>query len=365
MPGFTTVRGRRRLRACRGGWTLAALVAAICIAPAMAASSPSAVQGVHLLPAGNRVSVVVQLDRTVAATPVSVSDKDAFVVDIGPVQTAAVAAVLRPSTSRLVREVRIDPLTNAAHQSIVRVRVKLQTRAAGSVRVADARVYLDFSPATQPAPPMNAAVASANTPLPAPAEKAPRSGTPQLPGSVDVPTTVLDQARVLANVPDVKALVDLRAKAARRAGDPARLKQELAQIDEYLAEAQRLQLEKDARLFRAHQHEDYLAVLRRAAADLDEIGGMLKSTTLTAGELSGIRAKAVQITSRLHAAPAPSQAGQQHTALCAAADETVSALAAGVTADPRGIASTALASIERTRAAVTAGIAAASDPHSN
>ena len=77
----------------------------------------------------------------------------------------------------------------------------------------------------------------------------------------------------------MKGLVDLRTRTAQLAaattstdaGDSARLNQELAQIDEYLVEAQRLQLAKDAQLFRRHQFEEYVSAVRQVAAERGEV----------------------------------------------------------------------------------------------
>jgi hypothetical protein len=168
---------------------------------------------------------------------------------------------------------------------------------------------------------------------------------------------VLERAEAYAKIPDVKALVDLRTRAAQPSGESAGQKEELARIDEYLIEAQRFQLAKDAEVFRKHQLEEYLGVLRRAAADIDEIGARLKSTAPSTGALSDLRAKSVQVASRLHAVPPPSQFESQHTAACAAADDAVAALAGASTGDP---ARATVPALEHTRSALRAAIAAAS-----
>lgn len=359
---------RRRVSRFLRGSVLAVLAAAMRIAPTAAAAAPSVVRGVYLLPAGNRVSVVVDFDRSVGATRVDVRETDTFVVDIGPVSKAAVAEVLRTSTSRLVREVRIDPLTNAAHQPMVRVHVKMQTRAAGSVRVADRRVYLDFAPASaQPPDPTIVTSRPAAAVMP-PDKKEAQLVSPTAGPPAGIPVNaVLDRAKALAELPDVKGLVDLRTRAAQLAAttstdvapDGGQKNLELAQIDEYLAKAQQLQLAKDAQLFRRHQVEEYVDALRRTATDLDKIGIGLKSTTATGGDLSDLHIKSIQVATRLHAIQAPSEFADRHAAACTAADEAVASLG-NTSGDPRTVMAGASAAIERARAALKEGLVAAS-----
>ena len=147
--------------------TLAVVWAAIAVSPLAAATGQSVVRSVHLLPAGNRTSLVIELDSKVAgAKKVELHETDEFVVDIGPVPAEPAAEILRAGAeSYLIREVKILRITNASRQLMVRVQVKLQSAATGTVRVADRRVYLDFVPAAdQPAPAVLAATGPATPP---------------------------------------------------------------------------------------------------------------------------------------------------------------------------------------------------------
>jgi len=149
------------------GATLA-VVCATTASPLAAAIGRSVVRSVHLLPAGNRTSLVIELEGKVAgAKKVDGRQSDEFVVEIGPVAAEPAAEILRAGPeSGLIREVKILRGPNGSPQLMVRVQVKLQAAATGTVRIADRRVYLDFAPtASRPAP----AVLAATTPAPPPA----------------------------------------------------------------------------------------------------------------------------------------------------------------------------------------------------
>lgn len=358
--------------------TLAVVCAAITVSPLAAVPGQSVVRSVHLLPAGNRTSLVIELESTVAgANTVDVHETDEFVVDIGPVAAEPAAQILRAgAASPLIREVKILRITSASRQPMVRVQVKLQAAATGTVRVADRRVYLDFVPtadrpepavlaATTPAAPPAVSTASRVTPTvvppPSGVTPAPLAATrqPSAPEG-ESPDTWLERAKTLSQIPDVKGLTALRARVATSTSNPADgvgREQTLAQIDGYLAEAQRRQLVKDAQLFRQAQIEAYISALRQAISDLDAIKASLGSPK---GPSTGAEASARfnQLAMRLHALDAPSELSAQHARACAAADAAVAVVARASASAAPGPDSDVHGGIDRTRSALTDILAA-------
>jgi hypothetical protein len=179
--------------------------------------------------------------------------------------------------------------------------------------------------------------------------------------------TSLERAKTLAQIPDVKGLTALRARiatsvpgsgSAANPADSADREKLLAQVDGYLAEAQRRQLLKDAQLFRQAQIEAYFGALRQAIADLDGIKASLRSPKApSTGADASLRFN--QLATRLHALDVPSELSAQHTRACAAADAAVVVVArASATAVPAPD-SDAHGGIDRTRAALTDILASA------
>ena len=89
---------------------------------------------------------------------------------------------------------------------------------------------------------------------PAPASKTTVASPPPH-ADIDDTVDVMQRARVLAQKPDVKALVALREAAARRAeergeADSDATKRQLEELDRYLGEARALRLKLDAEEFR-------------------------------------------------------------------------------------------------------------------
>ena len=364
-----------------------AVVCAATSASPLAAATGQVVRSVHLLPAGNRASLVIELDSKVAgAKKVELPGTDEFVVDIGPVAAEPAAQILRAvAASQLIREVKILRMTSASRQLMVRVQVTLRAAATGIVRVADRRVYLDFEPtADRPAPALLAATTPAAAPAvptagrvtppaaapqPALVTRPPVAATRQLPAEGESTDTSLERAKTLAQIPDVKGLTALRARIATAVpgagaatpADSVAREEMLAQVDGLLAEAQRRQLLKDAQLFRQAQIEAYLGAVRQAVADLDGIKASLRSPKgpSTGADASG---RFNQLATRLHALDVPSELSAQHTRACAAADAAVAAVAniarASATSVPAPD-SDAHGGIDRTRAALTDILASA------
>ncbi|HVH27971.1 MAG TPA: hypothetical protein VM818_14480 [Vicinamibacterales bacterium] len=301
---------------------------AMILSSGIAVLGQSPIRGVYLLPVGSRASIVVELQNTGAqATVVETDDAGTFVVDIGPVVGTVAAQVLRATPlAPLVREVIVGGVSHSLDKTVVRVQVALRSAAAGSVRIADRRVYIDFAP--QGARPQV-------TP-PAPAPPPPAAPPAALVADrVETDEDVLARARSLASVPNVKGLIDLRARVVRQRRDtgqsPAtdgKSDELLARIDAYLAEAQKLQLAKDARLFQqAQQAGQYRSALQQAVSDLDTIDTALRSGNVQTGTLSRIQIDSVQLATRLHAIEAPSDHWIAHAQVCDAADALAAALA--------------------------------------
>jgi hypothetical protein len=319
----------------------------------IAALGQPAVRGVYLLPVGNRASIVVELESAGGqATVVDVDDAAAFAVDIGPVAGSVAAQVLRAAASApLVQEVVVRGMSHSTDKTIVRVQVALRSAAAGSVRVSGRRVYIDFAPhgarplLTPPAPPIPPA---------------------QVVDRLESDEDLLARARALASIPDVKGLVDLKARVIRLRGDTGTSSapdvearaQLLARIDAYLAEAQKLQLAKDARLFqRVQQVGDYRSALQQAVSDLSTIDTAFRSGNVEATTLSELQITAVQLATRLHAIEAPADLALAHALACDAADSLAVALA--LAPDNKASASPVGTAIGRARAALRAALDAA------
>jgi hypothetical protein len=335
----TLFRPTRPQRPCGRRWKPVTALAVL-LSSGTVAIGQSAVRGVYLLPVGNRASVVVEL--AVAGSPAKVVDApDAatFAVEIGPVTGSVAAQLLRAAPSApLVREVVVRGTAHSAGGTLLRVQVALRSDAAGSIRVTDRRVYIDLAPRittplTAPAP--GPAPQIAERPAPQIAQRP----APQIVERLESDEELLARAQVLADVPNVKGLIDLRTKViglrrdatkseSAAAGADNRL---LEQIDQYLAEAQKLQLSKDSQLFqRAQQSGNYRSSLEQATLELDAIDAALRPAALEAATISRLHSDSVQLAARLRAIEAPSDLTTVHAQLCNAVD----ALAAAFTPPP-------------------------------
>jgi hypothetical protein len=350
---LSTTQPRRLPRGGRLRETAAAIV--LVLSSSVAALGQSAVRSVHLLPVGSRATIVVELEAAGQATVVDADDEETFVVDIGPLAGSVAGRVLRAAASApLVREVVVRGMAHSTDKTVVRVQVALRSAAAGSVRVADRRVYIDFAPRgvlplTPPAPPRPAV---------------------QVADRLQSDEDVLARARALASVPNVKGLVDLRARVVRlrgdarasSAGDVASGDQLLARIDAYLAEAQKLQLAKDAGLFqRVQQTGDYRPAIQQAVADLDAIDRAFGSGSVDRATLSRVQIDSVQLATRLHDIEAPSDHWAAHAQVRDAADVLAAALAL-MPADGKASAGPVRTAIDRARVALRTALDRASQP---
>ncbi|MET0211390.1 MAG: hypothetical protein ABW292_00215, partial [Vicinamibacterales bacterium] len=319
---FLSTRPRRARRPRGRLWKPAAALTVVLLSSGPVVIGQSALRGVYLLPVGNRASVVVELETAGGqATVVEATDAATFVVDIGPVTGPVAAQLLRAAPSApLVREVVVSGTTHSTGGTLVRVQVALRSAVAGSIRVADRRVYIDLAPRNSRPP---------STPLPP-------SPAPQIADRQESDEELLARARALASVPNVKGLIDLRTRVIGRRGDTGTSEsaaasagnQLLERIDQYLAEAQKLQLAKDSQLFqRAQRTGEYRSSLQQAALELDAIDRALGPASLEATTVSLLHADSVQLAARLRAIEAPSDLTTAHRQLCEAIDALAAALA--------------------------------------
>jgi hypothetical protein len=310
------------------------------------ATGGSAVQAVRLLSLGDRASIAIELAGDGAeAKTVGPSAPGRFVVDIGPMAAAVASEILRADPSApLVREVRVEGLREASDRWIARVHVELDPAAKGSIRTAKRRVYLDFAPRvpasvvatrtpTGAAGPLTAtgtAGVSPSSANPAALSAEPPAPRPAAARALDDASLdeLLAQAGTLAREPDVKGLLAVRARILRRleaaspgTAEAARADEVGRRLDAYIAEAQQLQLAKDAQLFRQAQLRDYQAVMRLVLSDLDDIDAALRAANPTADARTSARAASRQLSARLNAVKPPADAASSHTSLSAAAGE--------------------------------------------
>jgi hypothetical protein len=235
--------------------------------PSFAQSRP-AIERVFLLTAGERASVVVETGHEVERTAVAEGTPGVFVVDLGAMRGPVRTQRFRAVTPHLVREVTILGASTPGSPAAVRVRVDLAEAAAGSVRVAGKRVYLDFAPPHASA--RQAGRSSDADPGPrfgsdglrGPGPTAPPAAARALPvGDRAAPTpdrsaaaaTLLDRVETLALRPDVKGIERLRAQwlADAPTSETDDGDETLARLDAFLEEARRIQLREDARRLRA------------------------------------------------------------------------------------------------------------------
>jgi hypothetical protein len=359
----------------------AAIVTTVAIPVAAAATDGSAVRAVRLLPLGDRASIVIEFAGDVAhAKQIKSKDDESFVVDIGPVEGPVAAETLRAApTAPLVREVRVQGLPQAANEWIVRVHVRLHPTVSGSIRTANRRVYLDFARAAGGQRPamLSASSEGAGTSKRAPAVDTGTAGAapvvPPSAGASGLPEEdVLARARALARIPDVKALIALKTTlqsgnggasnapgVSGPSGDGARRVEAIATIDELLAEAQQLQLAKDARLFRQMQIERFGAAMRGAAFEIAAADNVLRSPSPQPGAISGVRAQLEQLAARLKALQALPDLSAAHAELCAALDAAVTGLSSSASGNEAQTSPTGVtASLDRARAAIAEMVAA-------
>jgi hypothetical protein len=343
---------QRRAKWPIGRLSILASSIVVLLSSSVVALGESALRGVYLLPVGNnRASVVVELETAGGqAKIVDIKDAGSFVVDIGPLPGPVDARVLRAAPSApLVREVVVRGMSGSSHETVARVQVGLRSPAAGSLRVAGRRIYIDFAPENTRSPVTPAA---------------PLSQPPPIVSRVESDEDVLAQARDLASVPNVKGLADLKARVIRLRGSQKPQAgaetgdQLLARIDTYLVEAQKLQLAKDAQLFqRAPQSGSYRSTLQRAVSDLDAIDTAFQPD-IDAATLTRLQIEAVQLANRLQSISAPSELATAHRQLSDATAALAAALAQ-VTVGDEGSAAPVRAAVARARAALMTTLEAA------
>ncbi len=141
---------------------------------------------VTLLPAGDRASVVVELDETMTgATAIEATDNHTVAVEIGPVRGKVINQLLQAAAdSPLVSQVRVRGITRGAEGTIVTIQVSGKTPISGSVRRSARRIYIDLAPLGQVRP----SPGDAGRPLNAPVPDAPviAATTPKVPASPPV-----------------------------------------------------------------------------------------------------------------------------------------------------------------------------------
>ena len=349
---FLSTRPRRARRPRGRLWKMAAALTVL-LSSGPVLIGQSALRGVYLLPVGNRASVVVELETAGGqARVVETTDAATFVVDIGPVTGPVAAQLLRAAPSApLVREVVVSGTTHSTGGTLVRVQVALRSAVAGSIRVADRRVYIDLAPRSSRPP---------STPLPP-------SPAPQIADRQESDEELLARARALASVPNVKGLIDLKTRVIALRGDAGKSEsaagagnQLLERIDQYLAEAQKLQLANDSQLFqRAQRTGEYRSSLQQAALELDAIDRALGPASLEATTVSLLHADSVQLAARLRAIEAPSDLTTAHRQLCEAIDALAAALAREPAENNVTPATQARSAVGRARAALRAALDAA------
>ena len=165
-------------------------------------------------------------------------------------------------------------------------------------------------------------------------------------------TDVLERARALAQLPDVKGIERLRADQLKRTklADP-RQDPVVVALDRSLDEARQLQLSVDARGLRQSQAEEYREAMLGMIPDLDETSAALAAWSIGAGTRPDSRASAA-LASRLRALEPPSEIATAHERLRLSLESLTKALASSGAADPAAQASEALAAITQAKGAL-------------
>jgi hypothetical protein len=331
---------------------------------------------VVLLPAGNRVSVLLELGNDVTrAVRLPGTDDRAFEVEIGPLQRPVVAENLSAApTSPIVSEVSVRGDSNDG-ATVARVLVKGRRPMSGSVRVSGRRVYLDFAPRLGVAgtPPVEVAKApapasSSSLPSRQPAGSGPRPGrsgsealvqpTGSEPRTALSDDEVLAQAQALAQRPDVKGLERLVTDLLRRSGRAADRAAEdplVSQLSRYLEQARQLQLTIDAQLLRQEQENRYRVAILPVLAELDRNSAALAAWADGSRLSPAIPELIRRLDARVRTVEPPSEMASAHGRLLAALDAAVRAMSGTGGGDEAGFVGP-LAAIDEAKAALRAQI---------
>jgi hypothetical protein len=206
-----------------------------------------------------------------------------------------------------------------------------------------------------PASPSPALLTEVAPPVPAPTVTPTESARPstQAVSSPTIPVNreddLLERARALAQLPDVKGIEHLRADLLKRTSfsdprqDPA-----VVAVDRHLEEARRLQLTVDARDLRQYQVEEYRTALLGVIPDLDETTAALAAWSIGLGARPDSQATAA-LASRLRAFQPPREASAAHERLCLSLESIAATLAAPGAGDPASQTSRALAEMTQAK----------------
>jgi hypothetical protein len=206
----------------------------------------------HVLAAGERTSLVIELERAPGHVRYDRIDSSNGVLEIGPITRAVPPRELKAGSAvPLLVSVAIRPASSA-----VRFHLNFLAGSRATVRTMGRRVYVDLAAAPTPTPAPTTSPAPA--PVPAPAAQTAGRGQPaddlSSLGYDELPTSVAETAAALAKRPDIKGLLALRVRVVVRDNELGRRAPDLvgavlANLDQRLDEARRLRLKMDAAEF--------------------------------------------------------------------------------------------------------------------
>jgi hypothetical protein len=214
---------------------------------------------VLLLPLADRASLVVEMSESVEHVEEVASNDAVIEVIVGPVTRFLPAEFSAPPDAKYVKHVSIG-LVGKGDREYLRLSITRRLAVPHRLRVAGARIYVDFVPESAavrvpiaPAVVKGRGAEAPTDPL-APTERRQQASGPEL---VDVEAayrtlelTTRRRARDLLARPDVRGLLRLQDEVERRDAELGRQRPELVarlqgELQEFVEAAQALQLQKD------------------------------------------------------------------------------------------------------------------------
>jgi hypothetical protein len=210
------------------------------------------------------------------------------------------------------------------------------------------------APSGLAASPSPALLTEAGPPVPAPTGTPAESARPPVQTVSSAPNVsreddLLERARALSQLPDVKGIEHLRADLLKRTSfsdprqDPA-----VVAVDRHLEEARTLQLTVDARDLRRYEVEEYRTALLGIIPDLDETSAALAAWSIGLGARPDSQTTAA-LASRLRAFEPPREVAAAHERLCLSLESLTTTLAAPGSGDPASQTSRVLAEITQAK----------------
>jgi hypothetical protein len=309
-----------------------ALCLTACAVWLVAALAAAPITRVFLLPASDRTSVVIELERA-PKQAVGQPRGRVVVVNIGPLQGAVTAQQLRTANA-LVSSVTIAGATQPNGDTMARVEVALRVDADSQVRLVGSRVYIDIAPrrssssaerpAVEPPPPKPAASVPPEKPEPTPKRPAPPTPAKATDFGDAGVAAFLRRANALAGAGDVTGLERMKAEWERRdaaaaANDDA--ESVSGKLSKLLDEARDRRLAIDHAEFLEIEHDRYRHAIQRAYFRIAAIRSAVAPGAPPARErLEQVTADIASLLGAMRGLNAPAELRDAHQALVSGLD---------------------------------------------